>query len=147
MKIVAITACPTGIAHTYMAAARLEKIAKYFGHDINVETQGAMGIENKVTECDIRQAQCAMCAVESPAERLFDELALPLADDVARMARGAAVDGGAPGLLCDVRRHALLSQVGDERARVVGLVCAQRELVGCARSVAVDHFQRGRALS
>ena len=45
MKIVAVTACPTGIAHTYMAAARLEKIAKSHGHEIKVETQGAIGIE------------------------------------------------------------------------------------------------------
>jgi fructose-specific phosphotransferase system component IIB len=36
MKIVAVTACPTGIAHTYMAAARLERIAKNFGHEIKV---------------------------------------------------------------------------------------------------------------
>ena len=68
MKIVAVTACPTGIAHTYMAAARLEKIAKTFGHEIKVETQGAMGIENKLTESDIRQAQIAIFAVDIEVE-------------------------------------------------------------------------------
>jgi fructose-specific phosphotransferase system IIB component len=68
MKIVAVTACPTGIAHTYMAAARLEKIAKNFGHEIKVETQGAMGIENKLTENDIRQAQIAIFAVDIEVE-------------------------------------------------------------------------------
>jgi fructose-specific phosphotransferase system IIB component len=68
MKIVAVTACPTGIAHTYMAAARLEKIAKNFGHEIKVETQGAMGIENKLTESDIRQAQIAIFAVDIEVE-------------------------------------------------------------------------------
>jgi fructose-specific phosphotransferase system IIB component len=68
MKIVAVTACPTGIAHTYMAAERLEKIAKNFGHDIKVETQGAMGIENKLTESDIRQAQIAIFAVDIEVE-------------------------------------------------------------------------------
>jgi fructose-specific phosphotransferase system IIB component len=68
MKIVAITACPTGIAHTYMAAERLEKVAKNFGHDIKVETQGAMGIENKLTESDIRQAQVAIFAVDIEVE-------------------------------------------------------------------------------
>jgi fructose-specific phosphotransferase system IIB component len=68
MRIVAITACPTGIAHTYMAAARLEKIAKNFGHDIKVETQGAMGIENKLTESDIRQAHIAIFAVDIEVE-------------------------------------------------------------------------------
>jgi fructose-specific phosphotransferase system IIB component len=68
MKIVAVTACPTGIAHTYMAAARLEKIAKTLGHEIKVETQGAMGIENKLTESDIKQAQFAIFAVDIEVE-------------------------------------------------------------------------------
>jgi fructose-specific phosphotransferase system IIB component len=68
MKIVAVTACPTGIAHTYMAAARLEKIAKNLGHEIKVETQGAMGIENKLTDADIRQAQFAIFAVDIEIE-------------------------------------------------------------------------------
>lgn len=68
MKIVAVTACPTGIAHTYMAAERLEKIGKNLGHDIKVETQGAMGIENKLTENDIRQAQVAIFAVDIEVE-------------------------------------------------------------------------------
>ena len=48
MKIVAVTACPTGIAHTYMAAEQLEKTARKLGHSIKVETQGAMGIENEL---------------------------------------------------------------------------------------------------
>ena len=50
MKLVAVTACPTGIAHTYMAAAQLEKTAKKLGHTIKVETQGAMGIENELSQ-------------------------------------------------------------------------------------------------
>ena len=68
MKIVAVTACPTGIAHTYMAAARLEKVAKELGHEIKVETQGAMGIENKLSDADIRQAQAAIFAVDIKVE-------------------------------------------------------------------------------
>jgi len=68
MKIVAVTACPTGIAHTYMAAARLEKTAKSHGHEIKVETQGAIGIENKLTENDIREAEIAIFAVDVQIE-------------------------------------------------------------------------------
>ena len=68
MKIVAITACPTGIAHTYMAAARLEKTAKDLGHEIKVETQGALGIENALSADDIRQAQVAIFAVDISVE-------------------------------------------------------------------------------
>lgn len=56
MKIVAVTACPTGIAHTYMAADALVKAAPKFNVQIKVETQGAMGIENPLTPHDIAQA-------------------------------------------------------------------------------------------
>ena len=66
MKIVAVTACPTGIAHTYMAAEQLEKTAKSLGHQIKVETQGAMGIENELTAADIRDADAVILAVGIP---------------------------------------------------------------------------------
>lgn len=55
MKIVAVTACLTGIAHTYLAAESLEKNAKARGIEIKVETQGAIGIENKITLEDIEK--------------------------------------------------------------------------------------------
>ena len=45
MKIVAVTSCATGIAHTYMAAEALERAAKAAGHEIWVETQGAGGLK------------------------------------------------------------------------------------------------------
>ena len=64
MKIVAITACPTGIAHTYMAAEALEKAAKKMGHTIKVETQGSIGIENKITLKEISEADFAIFAVD-----------------------------------------------------------------------------------
>jgi len=69
MKIVAVTACPTGIAHTYMAAEQLEKTAKALGHSIKVETQGAMGIENELSSKDIRDADVAIFAVDIEVER------------------------------------------------------------------------------
>ena len=69
MKIVAVTACPTGIAHTYMEAEQLEKAAKSLGHQIKVETQGALGIENELRENEIGQAQIAILAVDIEIER------------------------------------------------------------------------------
>jgi fructose-specific phosphotransferase system IIB component len=69
VKIVAITACPTGIAHTYMAAEQLEKTAKALGHAIKVETQGAMGIENELSAKDIREADVAIFAVDIDVEK------------------------------------------------------------------------------
>lgn len=68
MKIVAVTACPTGIAHTYMAAEQLEKTAKAMGHRIKVETQGAMGIENELTEGDLHEAQAVILAIDIEIE-------------------------------------------------------------------------------
>lgn len=64
MKIIAVTACPTGIAHTYMAAAALEKAAKQAGHSIKVETQGSIGIENKIMPAEVATADVVILAVD-----------------------------------------------------------------------------------
>jgi PTS system fructose-specific IIB component/fructose-specific PTS system IIB-like component len=69
MRIVAVTACPTGIAHTYMAAEQLEKTAKKLGHTIKVETQGAMGIENELTAADVSSAEVMIVAADIALER------------------------------------------------------------------------------
>lgn len=69
MKIVAVTACPTGIAHTYMAAEKLAKTAKALGHQIKVETQGAMGIENELSATDIAEAEVVLFAVDIDVEQ------------------------------------------------------------------------------
>lgn len=60
MKILAVTACLTGVAHTYLAAAALEKTAKAKGIEIKIETQGAIGIENKITLEDIKDADAVI---------------------------------------------------------------------------------------
>jgi PTS system fructose-specific IIB component/fructose-specific PTS system IIB-like component len=70
MNIVAVTACPTGIAHTYMAAENLEKIGKQLGHKIKVETQGAMGIENEITPEEIAAADAVIFAVDIQVEQV-----------------------------------------------------------------------------
>ena len=64
MKIVAVTACPTGIAHTYMAAEALERAAKKLGHDIKVETQGSIGVENKISKKEVSEADLVIFAVD-----------------------------------------------------------------------------------
>lgn len=56
MKVIAVTACPTGIAHTYMAADALKRTAPKYNVQIKVETQGAMGIENQLTPYDVTNA-------------------------------------------------------------------------------------------
>lgn len=56
MKILGITACPTGVAHTYMAAEALVKECKKRGIEVKVETQGSIGIENELLPSDIEGA-------------------------------------------------------------------------------------------
>ncbi|WP_100407519.1 fructose-specific PTS transporter subunit EIIC [Bacillus solitudinis] len=63
-KILAITACPVGIAHTYMAAENLQKAGKALGVDIKVETQGSIGVENELTEQDIAEADGIIIAAD-----------------------------------------------------------------------------------
>ena len=66
MKILAITACPTGIAHTYMAAECLERTGAKLGHQVKVETQGAMGVENAFTAEDLAGAEAVILAADVP---------------------------------------------------------------------------------
>ncbi|MFC1763834.1 PTS fructose transporter subunit IIB [Planctomycetota bacterium] len=69
MNIAAITACPTGIAHTYMAAKKLEIVAKELGHQIKVETQGAMGVENELSSVDLDNAEVVILAADIAVEK------------------------------------------------------------------------------
>lgn len=64
MKILAITSCPNGIAHTYMAAENLQKAGAKLGVDLKVETQGSIGVENQFTEQDIREADGIIIAAD-----------------------------------------------------------------------------------
>ncbi|MGE8203642.1 fructose-specific PTS transporter subunit EIIC [Heyndrickxia sp. NPDC080065] len=64
MKLLAITSCPNGIAHTYMAAENLQKAADRLGVQIKIETQGGIGVENKLTEQDIREADGIIIAAD-----------------------------------------------------------------------------------
>ncbi len=60
MKLIAVTSCPSGVAHTYMAAEALEVAAKAKGWDVKVETQGAIGIENELTIEDVSSADVVL---------------------------------------------------------------------------------------
>ncbi|MBB6713391.1 PTS fructose transporter subunit IIC [Clostridium gasigenes] len=64
MKLLAITSCPVGIAHTYIAAQKLNKMAVKMGVEIKVETQGSSGAENVITEEDIKEADGIIIAAD-----------------------------------------------------------------------------------
>ena len=63
--LVGITSCPTGIAHTFMAAEALKTGAEKLGHMIKVETQGSVGAKNQLTEADIVQADAVVIAADT----------------------------------------------------------------------------------
>ena len=69
--VIGVTACPTGIAHTYMAAEALENMAAAMGVDIKVETNGSGGVKNHLTEADIKRAVGVIVAVDKdvPVQR------------------------------------------------------------------------------
>lgn len=73
VKILAVTSCPTGIAHTYMAAEGIEKAAKARNCFIKVETRGSGGAKNVLTDQEIQEADCIIVAADAqvPMER-FD---------------------------------------------------------------------------
>lgn len=68
-RIVAITACPTGVAHTFMAAEALEQGALALGHHIKVETQGSVGAQNTLTAQDIAAADLVLIAADTQVEK------------------------------------------------------------------------------
>jgi len=84
--IVAVTACTTGIAHTYMAQEALQKVAAEMGVGIKVETNGASGVGNKLTAEDIRKAKAVIIAADKAVEmNRFDGKPLikrPVADGI-----------------------------------------------------------------
>ena len=62
MYVVCVTACPVGIAHTYMAAANLKKACEARKLEVKVETQGAQGLENEITKEDLKRADACIIA-------------------------------------------------------------------------------------
>lgn len=64
-KLLAVTGCPTGIAHTYMAAEALEKAGKAAGCQIKVETRGSGGAKNVLTQAEIEEADCIIVAADT----------------------------------------------------------------------------------
>ena len=64
-EILAITSCPTGIAHTYMAAEALEQMGEQLGHKVKVETHGSSGVKNKFTKEEIKNAKGIIIASDT----------------------------------------------------------------------------------
>lgn len=67
-KLLGVTGCPTGIAHTFMAAEALRRAAEAAGAEIKVETNGAIGVENALTAAEIAEADCIIIACDKKVE-------------------------------------------------------------------------------
>lgn len=111
-QILAVTACPTGIAHTYMAQEALEQQARRMGYRIKVETNGSGGVKNALTRDEIAAADCIIIAADKNVEMARFEgkpvIQTRVADGIHKPGEliERAMEGGAP-----VYRHQ--SQNGD----------------------------------
>lgn len=69
MKLLGVTSCPNGIAHTYMAAENLSKTAEKMGVEMKVETQGSIGVENELTPEEIKEADGIIIAADKQVDK------------------------------------------------------------------------------
>ena len=67
-RIIGVCACPAGIAHTYMAAENLERQGKKLGFQVKIETNGSGGVENRLCEEDIKEADYVIIAADTRVE-------------------------------------------------------------------------------
>jgi PTS system fructose-specific IIC component len=127
MKIVAVTSCPTGIAHTYMAAEALEQAAKDHGHEISVETQGAAGAE-AVPDAAIAGADVVVFAADvevrnrerfagKPLVQTSVKRAINDAPSLIAEAEAAVRTGGAGGVMAGAAAEAQESVAMETAAR------------------------------
>ncbi|MBP2098446.1 PTS fructose transporter subunit IIB [Enterococcus rivorum] len=74
MRLVAVVACTSGIAHTYIAKEKLISASEKRGHTIKVETQGTIGVENELTSDDIKKADVVIMAtdIQTTGNERFD---------------------------------------------------------------------------
>lgn len=86
MKIVGISACTVGIAHTYIAQEKIENAAKKLGDEVKIETQGTIGVENALTEDEIKNADIVILAVDvkiSGEERFVEKKVVKVSTETA----------------------------------------------------------------
>lgn len=113
MRIVAVTACPTGIAHTYMAAEAFQMAAKEHGHTVKVETRGSVGVENELTAQDIREADVVIVAADTnvPMERFVGKKVLE--------AKVAEAIKNAAGLIASAEKAPVMKQALSESVEAI----------------------------
>ncbi|WP_099206997.1 PTS fructose transporter subunit IIC [Xanthomonas citri] len=103
-RIVAITSCPTGIAHTFMAAEGLQQAAKKLGYQMRVETQGSVGAQDALTDDEIRAADVVIIAADREVDltrfggkRVFKSGTKPAINDGPALINKALADASVQG--------------------------------------------------
>lgn len=134
-KIVAITSCPTGIAHTIMAAEGIQQAAKALGHQARVETQGSMGAQDTLTEAEIREANVILIAADTQV-------------DLSRFAgKRVFMSGTKPAITAGqtlvARTLAKAQPQGGARASLADAVAAGKARRSAARTGAYEYLMTG----
>ncbi|HVI50099.1 MAG TPA: fructose-specific PTS transporter subunit EIIC [Candidatus Sulfotelmatobacter sp.] len=133
LKIVAVTSCPTGIAHTFMAAEGIQQAAKVLGHSVRVETQGSVGAQDTLSDAEIRDADLVLIAADTQVDqsrfrgkRIFLSGTKPAIND-------------GPELL----RRAIAEAKAEDAAELVDRVAADKAERSAARSGPYKHLMTG----
>lgn len=133
MKFIAVTSCPTGIAHSEMAAESLEEAAKDSEHEIKVEIRGSIGTENELTEEDIEEADAVIIAadISVPTKRFGDKPTVKVGvqtavkdgkkvlDAAVKKAKGEEVDLDEPSE-SDMKQESLDEVMGQLKEKIFG---------------------------
>ena len=129
--IVAVTSCPTGIAHTYMAAEGLEKAAKKAGCTIKIETRGSAGAKNVLTDEDIEKAECIIVAADAVKKNDVINVDMNSLSEAERANFGTItpvaalfknIGGAAFGFMLPVLAGYIAMAIGDRPALALGFV-------------------------
>ncbi|MDT8898162.1 MAG: PTS fructose transporter subunit IIC [Thermanaerothrix sp.] len=136
-KIVAVTSCPTGIAHTFMAAEAIEQGALALGHTIKVETQGSVGAENPLSAEDIRQADVVIIAADTKVD-----LARFAGKRVYQTSTNAAINDG-KSLVERALREAVVLAAPDKAEAYVAEVEAAKAKRAAERTGVYKHLMTG----
>ncbi|MGY0833687.1 fructose-specific PTS transporter subunit EIIC [Azospirillum argentinense] len=137
-KIVAITSCPTGIAHTFMAAEGIQQAAQALGHAVRVETQGSVGARDTLTEQEIREADVVLIAADTQVDlarfagkRVFKSGTKPAINDGRALVERA---------LAEAQPHGTVPALADG---VAAGKAAKAEHVAAQRSGPYKHLMTG----
>ncbi|WP_428309505.1 PTS fructose transporter subunit IIC [Hydrocarboniphaga sp.] len=131
-RIVAITSCPTGIAHTFMAAEGIQQAAKALGHQVRVETQGSVGARDTLSSDEIRDADLVLIAADTQVDlsrfggkRLYKSATKPAINDgkalIARAFAEASVYGAEKAAASDDKKSAADKRSGPYKHLMTGV--------------------------